>query len=44
MTNNVLCAGDAVEPGVGGVPNRYLGITPAYLRQTQLQRTPLSVV
>nr|POE65390.1 augmin subunit 4 [Quercus suber] len=32
-----------MEPGVGGVPNRYLGITPAYLWQTQLQRTPLSV-
>ncbi|XP_050246902.1 AUGMIN subunit 4-like [Quercus robur] len=43
MTNNALSAGDAVEPGVGGVPNRYLGITPAYLWQTQLQRTPLSV-
>ncbi|XP_056163987.1 AUGMIN subunit 4-like isoform X1 [Syzygium oleosum] len=34
---------DAVEPGVGGVPNRFLGITPAYLWQTQLQRAPLSV-
>ncbi|XP_030518821.1 AUGMIN subunit 4 [Rhodamnia argentea] len=34
---------DAVEPGVGGVPNRFLGITPAYLWQTQLQRTPLAV-
>lgn len=31
---------DAAEPGVGGVPNRFLGITPAYLWQTQLQRTP----
>lgn len=40
VTNN---AGDVVENGVGGVPNRYLGITPAYLWQTQLQRTPLSV-
>lgn len=44
MTNNALSACDAVEPGVGGVPNRYLGITPAYLWQTQLQRTPLPVV
>ncbi|KAK3027937.1 hypothetical protein RJ639_039404 [Escallonia herrerae] len=31
-------AADAAEPGVGGVPNRFLGITPAYLRQTQLQQ------
>ncbi|XP_057960639.1 AUGMIN subunit 4-like [Malania oleifera] len=30
---------DTVEPGVGGVPNRFLGITPAYLWQTQLQQT-----
>jgi HAUS augmin-like complex subunit 4 len=35
---------DPVEPGVGGVPNRFLGITPAYLWQTQRQQTPLSVV
>lgn len=35
---------DAVEPGVGGVPSCFLGITPAYLWQTQLQRTPLSMV
>lgn len=34
---------DTVEPGVGGVPNRFLGITPAYLWQTQLQQTPLSM-
>ena len=32
------------EPGVGGVPNRFLGITPAYLWQTQLQQNPLSMV
>ncbi|GLU23666.1 hypothetical protein SLE2022_396550 [Rubroshorea leprosula] len=32
-------ASDAVEPGVGGVPNRFLGITPAYLWQNQLQHT-----
>ncbi|GLT62078.1 hypothetical protein SLA2020_347430 [Shorea laevis] len=36
-------ASDAVELGVGGVPNRFLGITPAYLWQTQLQQTPLTV-
>nr|KJB62821.1 hypothetical protein B456_009G438500 [Gossypium raimondii] len=35
--------GDSGEPGVGGVPNRFLGITPAYLWQTQLQRVPLSM-
>ncbi|KAK3025545.1 hypothetical protein RJ639_041023 [Escallonia herrerae] len=31
-------AADAAEPGVGGVPNRFLGITSAYLRQIQLQQ------
>ncbi|XP_021287532.1 AUGMIN subunit 4 [Herrania umbratica] len=35
-------AGDLGEPGVG-VPSRFLGITPAYLWQTQLQRVPLSM-
>ncbi|TYH74894.1 hypothetical protein ES332_D05G435300v1 [Gossypium tomentosum] len=35
--------GDSGEPGVGGVPNRFLGIKPAYLWQTQLQRVPLSM-
>ncbi|XP_055802335.1 AUGMIN subunit 4 [Solanum dulcamara] len=29
---------DATEPDVGGVPNRFLGITPAYLWQTQLHQ------
>ncbi|XP_028760332.1 AUGMIN subunit 4-like [Neltuma alba] len=38
-----LAATDPGELGVGGVPNRFLGITPAYLWQTQLQQTPLSV-
>ncbi|CAN6694678.1 unnamed protein product [Malus baccata var. baccata] len=33
-------ATDIVEPGLGGVPNRFLGITPAYLWQTQLQQSP----
>lgn len=41
---NSLASMDPVEPGVGGVPNRFLGITPAYLWQTQRQQTPLSVV
>jgi len=41
---SALVASDPVEPGVGGVPNRFLGITPAYLWQTQHQKTPLSVV
>ncbi|XP_059444135.1 AUGMIN subunit 4 [Corylus avellana] len=36
-------AGDVVEPGVGGVSNRFLGITPAYLWQTELQQLPFSV-
>lgn len=35
---------DASEPEVGGVPNRFLGITPPYLWQTHLQQTPLSMV
>ncbi|PSR96280.1 AUGMIN subunit like [Actinidia chinensis var. chinensis] len=34
---------DAAEPGIGGVPDRFLGITPAYLWQTQLQQAPLSL-
>ncbi|XP_072072473.1 AUGMIN subunit 4-like isoform X1 [Arachis hypogaea] len=34
---------DSVEPGVGGVPNRFLGITPAYLWQTQHQHMTLYV-
>ncbi|CAN4125254.1 unnamed protein product [Withania somnifera] len=29
---------DATEPDVGGVPNRFLGITPGYLWQTQLHQ------
>ncbi|KAL6144674.1 hypothetical protein ACLB2K_055365 [Fragaria x ananassa] len=42
--NNLsLGASDVVEPGVGGVPNCFLGITPAYLWQTQLQQTPFSM-
>ena len=43
--NNAPSLGtDTSEPEVGGVPNRFLGITPAYLWQTQLQQTPLSTV
>ena len=42
--NSSLAAIDSVEPGVGGVPSRFLGITPAYLWQTQHQQTPLTVV
>ncbi|TQE12258.1 hypothetical protein C1H46_002183 [Malus baccata] len=43
--NNLSLSGtDTLEPGVGGVPNCFLGITPAYLWQTQLQQTPLSTV
>lgn len=42
-TNNVFPSGasDVGDPGVGGVPNRFLGITPGYLWQTQVQRAPL---
>ncbi|KAI3804758.1 hypothetical protein L1987_26554 [Smallanthus sonchifolius] len=36
-TNNAPDAGDAA---VGGVPNRFLGITPGYLWQTQVQHAP----
>lgn len=42
--NTSLSGGADTEPGVGGVPNRFLGITPAYLWQTQLQENPLSMV
>ncbi|KAE8125545.1 hypothetical protein FH972_020338 [Carpinus fangiana] len=43
VANNGASAGDVVEPGVGGVPNRFLGITPAYLWQTELQQLPFSM-
>ncbi|KAF3453463.1 hypothetical protein FNV43_RR03903 [Rhamnella rubrinervis] len=41
--NSLSIAGSDSEPGVGGVPNRFLGITPNYLWQTQLQQTPFSM-
>ncbi|KAG5001987.1 hypothetical protein AAZX31_08G305300 [Glycine max] len=41
--NTALAASDPVEVGVGGVANRFLGITPSYLWQTQHQKAPLSV-
>lgn len=34
---------EAGDPGIGGVPNRFLGITSTYLWQTQLQQVPLSM-
>ncbi|KAA0025153.1 AUGMIN subunit 4 [Cucumis melo var. makuwa] len=42
IVNNSLSVSstDTAEPGVGGVPNRFLGITPAFLWQTQLHQTP----
>lgn len=42
-TTSALSGGlaDSSELEVGGVPNRYLGITPAYLWQTQLQQLQL---
>ncbi|PIA57878.1 hypothetical protein AQUCO_00500058v1 [Aquilegia coerulea] len=36
-------ATDFSEPEVGGVPNRFLGITPSYLWQVQLQQTQFGV-
>ncbi|BBH01990.1 hypothetical protein Prudu_012420 [Prunus dulcis] len=41
--NMSLSAADVVEPAIGGVPNCFLGITPGYLWQTQLQQTPFSM-
>lgn len=35
---------ETVEPGVGGVVNRFLGITPQWLRQTHLIRAPFADV
>lgn len=44
-TNSALSGiSDASEPEVGGVSNRFLGITPAYLWQTQFKQPPLSMV
>ncbi|CAK9309612.1 unnamed protein product [Citrullus colocynthis] len=42
IVNNSLSVSstETAEPGVGGVPNRFLGITPAFLWQTQLHQTP----
>ncbi|KAK1418036.1 hypothetical protein QVD17_27173 [Tagetes erecta] len=44
-TNNVFPtnASDTGDPSVGGVPNRFLGITPGYLWQTQVQHAPLAM-
>lgn len=35
---------DLAEPGVGGVPNRFLGITPNFLWQVQQQHPSMTVV
>ncbi|XP_076935133.1 AUGMIN subunit 4-like [Bidens hawaiensis] len=40
---NNMGANDGGDPTVGGVPNRFLGITPAYLWQTQVQHAPLAM-
>ncbi|XP_071730219.1 AUGMIN subunit 4 isoform X2 [Rutidosis leptorrhynchoides] len=42
-TTNVFPVGtnDANDPCVGGVPDRFLGITPAYLWQSQVEHAPL---
>lgn len=34
---------DAVEPGVGGVPNCFLGVTPSFLRQVQQEQPTMTV-
>lgn len=39
-----LSATEVEEPEVGGVPNCFLGITPAYLWKTQLQQAPFDMV
>ncbi|KAL4580180.1 hypothetical protein LXL04_016362 [Taraxacum kok-saghyz] len=41
ITSNSSNYTDSVDPGVGGVPNRFLGITPGYLWQSQVQHAPL---
>lgn len=35
---------EAVEPGVGGVPDRFLGVTSDYLYQVQQEQPAMSVV
>jgi HAUS augmin-like complex subunit 4 len=44
ITNTVTSASgsDIAEPGVGGVANRFLGVTPGWLRQIHLQRAHFS--
>lgn len=41
--NNTVSLSAPDDLGVGGVPNRFLGITPTYLWQTQRQQIPLSM-
>uniref|UniRef100_A0A7N0UXF8 HAUS augmin-like complex subunit 4 n=2 Tax=Kalanchoe fedtschenkoi TaxID=63787 RepID=A0A7N0UXF8_KALFE len=41
--NAPLANSDSAEPGVGGVPNRFLGVTHGYLWQIQLQQPPASI-
>lgn len=45
MANNAasLASTDTLEAGVGGVPNRFLGITPGYLWKSQIQQAPTSM-
>ncbi|MED6216176.1 hypothetical protein PIB30_005056 [Stylosanthes scabra] len=40
--NSTFNAVDSAEPGVFGVPDRFLGITPAYMWQIQIQNKPSS--
>lgn len=37
-------ASGSAEPGVGGVPDRFLGVTHPYLWQIQMQQPPASTV
>lgn len=43
-SNFSLSATPVEEPGLGGLPNHFLGITPAYLWKTQLQQIPFDMV
>lgn len=42
-TSNISQMSEFVEPGVGGVPDRFLGITPSFLRKNQHSRAPSMV-
>ncbi|ERN19654.1 hypothetical protein AMTRI_Chr02g214960 [Amborella trichopoda] len=39
---NSSTTSDSNEAGIGGVPSRFLGVTPGFLRQTQLNQIPFN--